>query len=388
MSLLERALSLSLLIFAVFIVVPRAHAQTLSLGSLTLQNNHPYPCASAPNGNDFLPGSTCLNANVSGCPNNVAPINLTFGWFVPANSKGTVVMFSGGPGTTPASPVGDMQAYAAKQAKTFEVVQVEWNTAWEDPSPGGTGGNILDAACRPATFLNFVNTNPVLHAPNTGMCAQGSSAGSAAVAYSMAWYGAASYLNNVELISGPVLSEIDQGCIYPKQPDLILCGTTRGVKQYGCSANTKAWTDNQIYVSPYNETVDVWSGVPINSCATSNASGYLPVWQQMSIVDGTSGTISPTFNYPTTHLHGWLCAGYATKNHHLLCDPPHCPNNSASEGNLFYQRFNASQHPPGFQLTGVLNCVQEEGIAQGTDPDTNGPASTAINNDMTLNCHI
>jgi hypothetical protein len=116
------------------------------------------------------------------------------------------------------------------------------------------------------------------------------------------------------------------------------------VKQYGCSANTKAWTDNQIYVSPYNETVDVWSGVPINSCATSNASGYLPVWQQMSIVDGTSGTISPTFNYPTTHLYGWLCAGYATKNHHLLCDPPHCPNNSAS-GELLLsalQRFPAS----------------------------------------------
>lgn len=387
MNLLTRACGLSLLLLAACIVVPRAHAQSLSLGSLTLQSNHPYPCANAPNGNDFLPGSACLNATVSGCPNNVAPITLTFGWFVPPASKGTVVMFGAGSGTTPSSPGGDTLSYAAAQAKTFEVVQVEWTSAWEDPSPDGTGGNILDAACRPATFLNFVNLNPGLHAANTGMCAQGSSAGSAAIAYSMAWYGAASYLNNVELISGPVLSEIDQGCIYPKQPDLTLCGTTGGVKQYGCSAKTNAWTDNQIYVPPYAPTVDVWSGVPINSCATSNASGYLPVWQPMGIVDGTSGTTLPDFNYPTTHMHGWLCAGYATKNHRLQCDPPHCPNNSASQGNYFYQRFSSSQHPPGFQLTGVLKCVQEEGVAQGTDPDSNGPAFTAITNDMILNCH-
>jgi hypothetical protein len=42
------------------------------------------------------------------------------------------------------------------------------------------------------------------------MCALGDSAGSAAIAYSLAYYGAGSYLDNVELLSGPVLSDIEQ----------------------------------------------------------------------------------------------------------------------------------------------------------------------------------
>jgi len=44
------------------------------------------------------------------------------------------------------------------------------------------------------------------------MCALGDSAGSAAVAYSLAYYNAGSYFDNVELLSGPVLSDIEQGC--------------------------------------------------------------------------------------------------------------------------------------------------------------------------------
>ncbi len=53
------------------------------------------------------------------------------------------------------------------------------------------------------------------------MCAQGDSAGSAAVVYSMTYYGAASYLYNVELISGPVLSDIKQGCQEPAPNDPV-----------------------------------------------------------------------------------------------------------------------------------------------------------------------
>src|SRR2546423_14143085 len=63
-------------------------------------------------------------------------------------------------------------------------------------------------------------------------CAQGSSAGSAAIAYALAWYGAGDstvqnggYLDNVELLAGPPLSDIYEGCEYPRDGAVTVCGT-------------------------------------------------------------------------------------------------------------------------------------------------------------------
>ena len=47
--------------------------------------------------------------------------------------------------------------------------------------------------------------------PNAGICAQGFSMGSSAIAYSLAYYNAASILDNVELVSGPPASNIMDG---------------------------------------------------------------------------------------------------------------------------------------------------------------------------------
>ena len=54
------------------------------------------------------------------------------------------------------------------------------------------------------------------------MCAQGFSAGSGALGYALAWYGAATsaeyHLDKVALLSGPVFSDIEQGCEDPIPP--------------------------------------------------------------------------------------------------------------------------------------------------------------------------
>jgi len=104
----------------------------------------------------------------------------------------------------------------------------------------------------------------------------------------------------------------------------------------------------------------------------------------MGIVDGTNSTTSPTFGYPTG-VHAWLCAGYATINGVYQCTAPKCPNNSAAQGNFFYEQFTSSADRT-FQLTGIPNCVQEEGVDEGTDPDTGLSAITAIENDMENHC--
>ena len=102
----------------------------------------------------------------------------------------------------------------------------------------------------------------------------------------------------------------------------------------------------------------------------------------MSIVDGSSGTVTPTFNYPTTTMHGWVCASYGMNQ----CTAPHCPNNSASQGNYYYEQFSGSNGPLQFKLTGVTSCKQEEGIGTGTDPDTGKTGSAAITFDMNTQC--
>ena len=246
----------------------RAQAQSNPLPLGTVVPNPlgilPFPCSSALNGNHFLPGMTCWDAAIT-CPNTQS-IGITYGYSFPSGSNlGTIVMFSGGAGTSPSEYADDNVAYATIYQTNYVIVQVEYDSAWEDPT-NSTGGKILDAACRPATFLNWVNNSSYLHGTGA-MCAQGSSAGSAAIAYSLAWYGASSYLTNVELLSGPVLSEIDQGCILPP-PDQTICGTVNGVKQYGCTAATNSWTDNAKYVPPYTNAIYGWSG--LSGCGQSD----------------------------------------------------------------------------------------------------------------------
>jgi hypothetical protein len=101
----------------------------------------------------------------------------------------------------------------------------------------------------------------------------------------------------------------------------------------------------------------------------------------MSIVDGSAAGAAPTFNYPNVAKHGWLCQSYSS------CAPPSCPNNSASEGKYFYDAISATGDIK-LTVTGVTMCAGEEGVAQGTDPDTLLPAPQAIRNKMLAECKV
>jgi hypothetical protein len=141
-------------------------------------------------------------------------INFTLGMnpaAVGTQQKGTIVFFGGGDGTEV-----NFNSYITPQPNSynslgFQTVQVVWGAPWEQNGTGGPPSSIKDAACRPAAILDWVFH--LGHVYNGGgRCAQGGSAGSAAIAYSMAEYGEYNYLDNVELTSGPVLSDIALGC--------------------------------------------------------------------------------------------------------------------------------------------------------------------------------
>lgn len=176
---------------------------------------------SCPSG--FYTGMTCEQLTVS-CPSTDA-ITVTVGYVGPtmrSTPLGTIVFFGGGSGTSPAEPNDSMLSFAGDYVQDYTIVNLAWASAWAKARASGTE-NILLAACRPATLLNWINGSSTFHSAGA-MCSQGKSAGSAAIAYSMSWYGADKYLTNVELLAGPVLTEINQGCTYnPPPPDVEMC---------------------------------------------------------------------------------------------------------------------------------------------------------------------
>jgi hypothetical protein len=251
----------------------------------------------------------------------------------------------------------------------------------QDPIPAGTYGNIQYAACRPAGFLHFVYTDPVLFQPGGGMCVHGFSAGSAAVVYSLAWYGAGwgatGYLDNVELLSGPVLSEVDTGCEIPQE--LALVHVCQGSPT--CNPANQSWSQSPEYIIGDQNYVRAWSN--ISACANTSMTNTGPwdsVWNNMSIL--SSSVTSQQLSYPSTSMNAWLC-GNVYNNQGPM-------NNSSSQGWLFYSDSRVS-FMSGWQVNAVTNCDNSEAV-MGPDATAVGPngvvmpAFTLITNDMAGKC--
>jgi hypothetical protein len=318
------------------------------------------------------------------CP-NAAPITVTFGYLSPsviqAPVNGTIVFFNGGDGTSPAGDATgtpnaetDMAGYYFGQG--YEIVQLAWASPWEATDvPGSPGnpypGNVQNAACRPATFLNYVYNNiyNLISNPNNGgnskagMCAQGASAGSAQVAYSLAYYGAGNWLDNVELISGPVLADIEQGCEEPAPPNVTICPSG----QLGCQlGGGSTWNLAPTYLSGANSGVSKWTY--LQGCGASGVTSQVLdlAWQGQSIVDNgpASGGAAPTFYYPTTAMSAWLCRslqGQLQNCSGTNYDPEHCPNNSSPQGERFYSQI--TQANTNYNVYAVDLCGGPEGAA-------------------------
>lgn len=327
-----------------------ASAQSpLPLGDVTGINELP----SCPAG--YFPGASCFEATVS-CP-NALDIPVTYGLVDPSGvPRGMIVFFNGSGGTAPYGAANRGRSYAATYLQAgYQIVQLAWETDWEDT--GITGGrSVKTAACRPATLLNYLHQT--LYLGDGGMCAQGASAGSAALAYSLSWYGSSNYVDKVELLSGPVLSDIEQGCMVPKAPPVAVCPTG----QLGCDG--EEWVDKPQYVQGAQFSVSGWTG---QTCQpkTQTSPATNASWKAMSIVDGTRNA---SFVYPQTAMAGWLCSNGL--------------NNSAAEGQIFYQQFTTPAQTAEFSLTRIDGCGGSEGVEVGTTPQgQNG--FVAISSDMT-----
>ena len=332
-----------------------AQFKPLPLGHVNL----PVRSVSCPDGYD--PGTLCYSSTVS-CP-DALDIGFTYGVVDPGGKDGTVIFFNGDDGTT----VGFsqyVQAYGPP-AHDYQSVQVVWATPWEETG-NGTGSSLKTAACRPATLMDWLlNQKNVYN--GGGMCAQGASAGGAAIAYSLAEYGAR-YLNHVELESGPVLSDVSMGC-NPNASSITVCPGRECL-----TGREGSWPDSPIYVDGNQDSISTWTGAyGQNACAADGISqNQYTAWKNMSIVDGNRS--DSTFTYPKTSLSGWLCSKP------VGCDS--CQNNSAAQGQIFYQNVTTSK-----SVYRVDNCLSTEGVDQGTVPEFDGESGLqAIIDDMVSQC--
>jgi hypothetical protein len=317
----------------------------------------------------------CLQTTVRSC-SNAADWPLTFGYLNPvgivpgvSTTLGTIVFFTGDGGGLSVLP-GNF-GYANNYFKAgYEIVELAWNDDWEytyDPFVGSESASIQNAACRPATFMKKY-VYDVLFAPSggggvlggdsgAGFCAHGASAGSAATAYSLAYYGAGAWLDNVELISGPVFSDVEQGCMVSTANTMTnVCPSG----QYGCQLGSggSSWTLSPHYVG-VNGQVGLWT--KDNSCRGSSitTSTSNSAWLAQSIVDQSTGA-TPSFSYSATAMSGWLCRSVAS-GYGL-------PNNSSSQGQIFFANFTSSNHPLNYNVYAVDNCQGAENVGSGNVP--------------------
>jgi hypothetical protein len=354
---------LVVVLLALGLCATRAHAQlptsdptgvtTLSscpsnLGFYSDPNNHP----------------TCYNGTIS-C-SNTAPITPTWSVTNPGAANGTVVFFTGGGGESAASFPGEEQLYVPLYTSAnYQVVQVSWPSDWELVNSGTTSytPNILNAACRPASLLKYIYKNVY---GTGGMCAQGASAGGGGLAYALAWYGAFSYLDKAVFTSGPVFSDIEQGCEVPNSTSVSMCPST----QLGCNG----WTSNPLPTESAEFTdhaiaAETWTGGttytnPGGTCGNSGlpieATTYNSQWLNQSIVNFPSTGQQPSFSYSKTSITAWLCEGL---------DQEGGLNNSAPEGEIFFQQFTSSSQAGGWlQINGNTLCQDTEGVGDGTPP--------------------
>ena len=230
-------------------------------------------------------GAVCKSVNVS-CP-GIADLTATISQALPkVTAKGTIILVSGHGGTAFFNS-GFSDKYLVDG---FRVVQLAWTTDWEDTN----GVGLTAASCRGATLFKFVFDRVQKGDRSTGFCAQGTSGGGAANAYSLSQYGMSDYFDYVVIAAGPGVARMDYGCdedLYTGPP-LNLC--------------------SQLTDAPYDffggDKVNGWENT--TTCAAKNPSqSDIDKWAADSIV-----TTNANLSYPKTAMSFFMCVTQPVNN--------------------------------------------------------------------------
>jgi hypothetical protein len=309
--------------------VPERAPSILSLGTVTVLGSATCPGGAAK-------GATCTSINVA-CA-GIPDLTAILGQALPTGTaKGTIILHSGSGGTTFLNS-GFANAYLNDG---FRVVQLAWTTDWEDT--GGIG--LKSASCRGATVFKYVFDNVHSKDRSTGFCAQGTSGGGAAIAYSLAQYGMGNFFDYVVIAAGPGVARMDYGC------DKSL--------YTGGALNLCSLITNAPYTYFSGGKVNSWENT--TTCdAKSPLSSDIKRWAADSIV-----APGANFTYPKTAMSWYFCA-----------TPP--VNNSTGEGKFLIDRVVPKNNPPD------VSCYS--GVCQGEAVWQDPNAFNATQNEMIAQC--
>ena len=233
---------------------------------------------SCPNGSLSSAACNLLTVSCAGLPD----INVTTVVSQPSGAPvGTVILHAGGAGNMLLNN-GFPADYIARG---FRSVQVSWATDWA----AANGVGVKSAACRPATLFYYIFTSVHQSSRSAGFCAQGSSGGGAAIAYSLAHYGMGDYFDHTVVAAGPGLTRMDYGCnshLYQGGP-LNLCSSLTDAPYLYTSRNAQMFNN-------WESTTTCESPNPTQSDTNR--------WASDSIV--TSGG---NYTYPQTSMSWFTC---------------------------------------------------------------------------------
>jgi hypothetical protein len=311
--------------------IPQPPPKLLPLGTVTLLGSATCPGGAAK-------GATCTSVNVacSGIPDLTATLSEAL---PSGTAKGTVILLSGSGGTTFFNS-GFANAYLDDG---FRVVQLAWTTDWELAN----GVGLKSASCRGATVFKYVFDNVQNKDRTTGFCAQGTSGGGAAIAYSLAQYGLSNFFDYVVIAAGPGVARMDYGCdssLYTGPP-LDLCPLINGAPY--------------VYSKGSGTLVNSWENT--TSClAQSPLKSDINKWAADSIV-----TPGANFTYPKTAMSWYFCA-----------TPP--VNNSTGEGKFLIDKVVPKNNPPD------VSCYS--GVCKGEAVWQDPNAFNATQSEMLTQC--
>jgi hypothetical protein len=153
------------------------------------------------------------------------------------------------------------------------------------------------------------------------------------------------------MASGPVYSDIEQGCEVPIADSVTIVPT-----------DGSPWTDKPNFRGGPQNGLTTQTGYTCQPSKGGTSSTTDAAWLAQSIVQPgwTSG-------YANTGVAGWVCNN--------------AQNNSEAEGWFFY-----SQMTTPYTLTAISECPDSETVDGGFTPE-GVLGSTAITNDMLANTH-
>lgn len=250
--------------------------------------------------------ASCYHADVS-CP-NMLDLGVTYGVSTPAaTSKGTIVFVSAQYGTFTLPGKYKDQAPFDLFHYGFQTVQFAWDgIGWQYQSIG----SLKAAACRVATFLNYINTqfyqtNPN-NSPTAGMCAHSQSGGAGGLAFSLTYYGAGSYLDKAVFVSGPQYGDLVQGCSVPNSAPVSICPSQNGVYPMGCNNQSGTWTEPPVY---NGIAANALSTQLANNPACNDPNHTYTAADEMNLTANSlvDGAADASYNYPQTAVTAWEC---------------------------------------------------------------------------------